>query len=253
MANWEVSEIFEPEESSDKREEQNTEPEKLSIKKWAEEDRPREKLMMHGAEALGTAELLAILIGGGSTKESAVELMRRLLNDCDNNLAILSKMSIDQLKQYNGIGEAKAISILAACELGKRREKTKMPERQTVESAKDVYNLLWPKMRDLDVEESWVLLMNHNGKVIKTVRLSHGGLTETAVDVRMVMKEVFAANATMVALAHNHPSGNIKPSRNDDSLTNNMHEACRIMRILFLDHVIITDGDYYSYRENGKI
>lgn len=253
MANWEVSEIFEPEEPICKEKEKDAATDKLSIKQWAEEDRPREKLMLHGAEALGTAELLAILIGGGSTKESAVELMRRLLRDCDNNLAVLSRMSIDQLKLYNGIGEARAISILAACELGKRREKAEQPERKKIGSAQDIYDLLWPKMRDLSIEVSHVLLMNHNNKIIKDIRLSHGGLTETAVDVRMVMKEACLANATIIALAHNHPSGSLRPSRNDDSLTKSMVEACRIMRLVFLDHVIITDGDYYSYQENGKL
>lgn len=227
--------------------------EKLSVKQWAIEDRPREKLMKLGAEALSNAELLAILIGNGSTKETAVDLMKRLLNDCDNNLAKLSKMSLGQLMDYNGIGEAKAITILAACELGRRRENSAMPECKTFKTALDIYKYLSPRMRDLDVEESYVIMMNQAYKELKTMRLSHGGITETAVDVRLIMKEALLSNATVVALAHNHPSGNISPSKDDDMLTRKIAEACRTMRLHFLDHVIITDGDYYSYREQGKI
>ena len=227
--------------------------EKLSVKQWAIEDRPREKLMKLGAEALSNAELLAILIGNGSTKETAVDLMKRLLSDCDNNLAKLSKMSLDQLMDYNGIGEAKAITILAACELGRRRESSAMPERKTFKTALDIYKYLAPRMRDLDVEESFVILMNQAYKELKTMRLSHGGITETAVDVRRIMKEALLSNATVVALAHNHPSGNIFPSKDDDMLTKRIAEACRTMRLYFLDHVIITDGNYYSYREQGKL
>ena len=227
--------------------------EKLSVKQWAIEDRPREKLMKFGAEALSNAELLAILIGNGSTKETAVDLMKRLLNDCDNNLAKLSKMSLGQLMDYNGIGEAKAITILAACELGRRRESSAMPERKVFKTALDIYKYLSPRMRDLDVEESFVILMNQAYKELKTMRLSHGGITETAVDVRLIMKEALLSNATVVALAHNHPSGNTSPSKDDDMLTRKIAEACRTMRLYFLDHVIITDGDYYSYREQGKI
>ena len=227
--------------------------EKLSVKQWAIEDRPREKLMKFGAEALSNAELLAILIGNGRTKETAVDLMKRLLNDCDNNLAKLSKMSLGQLMEYNGIGEAKAITILAACELGRRRESSAMPERKIFKTALDIYKYLSPRMRDLDVEESFVILMNQAYKELKTMRLSHGGITETAVDVRLIMKEALLSNATVVALAHNHPSGNTFPSKDDDMLTRKIADACRTMRLYFLDHVIITDGDYYSYREQGKI
>ena len=226
---------------------------KLSVKQWAEEDRPREKLMKLGAEALSNAELLAILIGSGNKEETAVDLMKRLLSDCGNNLATLSKKSLAQLMDYNGIGEAKAITILAACELGKRRETAEMPERRMFKSALDIYNHLWARMRDLDVEESYVLLMNQAYSEIKTLRLSHGGITETAVDVRLIMKEALLNNATVIAVAHNHPSGNTHPSRNDEMLTKKLSEACSTMRIHLLDHVIITDGNYYSFREDGKL
>ncbi len=226
---------------------------KLNINQWAEEDRPREKLMRLGAEALSNAELLAILIGSGSTKESAVDLMKKILRDCKNNLNTLGKMSITELCRYNGIGEAKAITVLAACELGKRRQLEKAQERQRIDSAQAVYDLMHPLMQDLSTEEAWVLLLNQNYKLIKTVRISHGGISETAVDVRIIIKEALMVNATVVALCHNHPSNNNKPSREDNTLTERVKKACDVMRIYLLDHVIITDGAYYSFREQGKL
>lgn len=226
---------------------------KLNINQWAEEDRPREKLMTLGAETLSNAELLAILIGSGSTKETAVELMKRILVNCHNNLNTLGKMSIRDLCQYNGIGEAKAITILAACELGKRRVREKAEERPQLSTATDIYNYMYTRTQDLDVEEAWIVLMNQNYRLIKTVRLSHGGLTETAVDVRVAMKEAIMANATVMVLCHNHPSNNPKPSKDDDRLTERMKKACELMRIHFLDHIILTDGMYYSYHEMGRL
>lgn len=243
---WKVSEIFEPEKS-------NNDVGKLSVKQWAEEDRPREKLMEHGADALTSAELLAILIGSGNKDESAVALMQRMLRDCNNKLSQLSKLSLQQLMEYKGIGEAKAISIMAACELGKRREHETPHKRKVLDSSQLVYEHLWPLMRDLDVEESYVLLMNQGFKLIDTVKLSHGGITETAVDVRLIMKHALLANATIIALAHNHPSGNVNPSRDDEMLTQKIKEACKTMRIYFSDHIIVTDGNYYSFAENGKL
>jgi len=226
---------------------------KLNINQWAEEDRPREKLRDQGANSLSPAELLAILIGSGSTRETAVELMKRVLNDCNNNLNTLGKMSIHELCQYNGIGEAKAISILAACELGKRRQREDAEERFKVNSSADIYNYMHTFMQDLDVEEAWIVLMNQNFRIIKTVRISHGGITETAVDVRVIMKEAILSNATVLALCHNHPSNNARPSRDDDQLTNRVKAACETMRIHFLDHVIVCDGQYYSYHEQGRL
>ena len=223
------------------------------ITSWSEDDRPREKLIRIGAENLSNAELLAILIGSGNTKESAVDLMKRILKDCDNNLGTLGRKSISELSQYNGIGEAKAISILAACELGKRREHEDKLQRLDLSTPSDLYNHLLPKVRDLDVEEAYIVLMNNNYKHIKTVRLSHGGITETAVDVRLIIKEAVLCNATVVALAHNHPSGNIQPSGNDDHITQQVKRACDAMRLHFLDHLIVTDGAYFSYHESGKL
>jgi DNA repair protein RadC len=226
--------------------------EKLNINQWAEEDRPREKMANLGAESLSNAELLAILIGSGSSKESAVDLMKRILSDCNNNLNTLGKMTIHELCQYNGIGEAKAISILAACELGKRRQMESPEERPDLGTATRIYNHMHPKMQDLDVEEFWVLLMNQHYRLIKMVRISHGGITETAVDVRIIMREAVLANCTVLAVCHNHPSGNLSPSKQDEELTRTIRRACEAMRIHFLDHVIITDGHYYSFHEQGK-
>lgn len=227
--------------------------EKLSIANWAEEDRPREKMRDQGAETLSKAELLAILIGSGSTKKSAVELMKEVLHDCDDNLNALGKMTIQQLMSYKGIGEAKAITILAACELGKRRARERATERKDMGSAQNIYEYMHSHMQDLDVEEAWILLMNQNFKLIKSQRISHGGISETSVDIRLILKEALLCNATVIALCHNHPSGGIRPSKDDDTLTRKVKQACEVMRIYFIDHVIVTDGAYYSYREEGKI
>lgn len=226
---------------------------KLKINEWSEDDRPREKLMHHGAEALSNAELLAILIGSGNETDNAVDLMKKVLDLCDNKLSTLGRMSIEELTSFRGIGEAKAISILAACELGKRRQYEGALQRDSFENAQDIYEYLMPKMRDNDVEEAYALYLNNAMKLIKAVRLSHGGLTETAVDVRRVMREALLCNATVVVLAHNHPSGNLRPSRDDDRLTDQVKEACKVMRLHFSDHLIVTENGYYSYHEEGKL
>lgn len=225
----------------------------ITIARWAEEDRPREKLMQNGPGVLSDSELLAILIGSGSTKESAVSLMQRILADCGNNLNTLGKMSLHELMCYNGIGEAKAVTILAACELGKRRHATPAAVRPDLGSASAAYDYMLPKMQDLDVEEAWVLLMNQRFHLVKAVRLSHGGLSETAVDVRIVMREAILAGATVLTLCHNHPSGNCRPSGDDDRLTQKIRKACETMRIYMADHIIVTDGCYYSYAEEGRL
>jgi DNA repair protein RadC len=226
--------------------------EKLNINQWAKEDRPREKMADLGTEALSNAELLAILIGSGSTDESAVALMKRVLADCNNNLNSLGKKSLHELMTYKGIGEAKAIAILAACELGKRRQAESPEERPDLSSATKIYNHMHHLMQDLDVEEFWVLLLNQHYRLIKKVRISHGGITETAVDIRIIIREAVLANATILAVCHNHPSGSLSPSRADDELTKTIQRACELMRIYFMDHIIVTDGQYYSYHELGK-
>ena len=200
---------------------------RLNINQWSEDDRPRERLEKLGAAALSDAELLAILVGSGSTKEDAVSLMKRILADNHNSLNTLGKLTIRDLCQYNGIGPAKAITILAA------------------------YNHMHPVMQDLDVEEFWLLLMNQNHRLIKKVRIAHGGISEVSVDIRIIIREAVVCNATILAVCHNHPSGNLRPSQADNDLTRSIRQACNLMRIQFMDHVIVTDGAYYSYNEQG--
>lgn len=227
--------------------------EKLSIAKWASEDQPRERLESLGPSALSNAELCAILIGSGSRNESAVELMKRILGNCDNNLNTLGKMTLQELQQYKGMGPAKAITLLAACELGKRRTLEKMGPRPDLGCSLDIYNYMLPRMQDLDTEEAWILMMNQNFKLIKAERISHGGITETAIDVRLIVREMCLNNSTVLALCHNHPSGNPHPSKNDDMITTQVSKACALMRIFFMDHLVIADGNYYSYHDTGKL
>lgn len=227
--------------------------EKLNINQWAEEDRPREKMMLHGVSALSNAELLAILIGSGNTEDSAVELMRKVLNDYHNNLSELGKASIDELCRFKGIGPAKAITILAASELGKRRKEEGVEGRRSILSSKDVYECLYPLMCDLPTEECWVLLLNQASKLIDKVKISAGGLSATAVDVRCILREALLKRASAIALCHNHPSGSIRPSREDDLLTKQVAQASECMNIRFIDHVILTDGAFYSYADEGRI
>ena len=226
---------------------------KLNINQWAEEDRPREKLERLGPSALSDAELLAILVGSGSTKEDAVSLMKRILADCNNNLNTLGKMSIRDLCRYNGVGPANAITIVAACELGKRRQDAQPEERPDLGTATFIYNHMHNKLKDLDVEEFWILLMNQNHRLIKKMCIAHGGISEVSVDIRIIIREAVLVNTTILAVCHNHPSGSLKPSKADDQLTQSIKRACEVMRIHFLDHVIITDGQYYSYHESGKL
>ena len=227
--------------------------ERLTITQWAEEDRPREKMMMHGASALSNAELLAILIGSGNAEESAVGLMRKVLNDYHNNLNELGKASIEELCRYKGIGSAKAISILAASELGKRRKEESVKERITILSSKEVYDCFYPMMCDLATEECWVLLLNQASKIIDKVKISAGGLSATAVDVRCILREALLKRASAIVLCHNHPSGNIRPSKEDDLLTKHVAQASGCMDIRLVDHVILTDGAFYSYADEGRI
>ncbi len=226
---------------------------KLNINQWAAEDRPREKLMRLGPSALSDAELLAILVGSGSTKEDAVSLMKRILNDCKNNLNTLGKLSIRDLCRYNGVGPAKAITILAACELGKRRQMERPEERPDLSTATRIYNHMHPMMQDLDTEEFWLLLMNQDFRLIREQKIAHGGISEVAVDIRLLIKEALLCNATILAVCHNHPSGSLRPSQADNDLTQSIRRACDVMRIKFMDHVIITDGAYYSYHEEGRM
>jgi len=229
-------------------------PHKMTINNWDKSDRPREKMMEKGASALTNAELLAILIGSGNAKESAVDLMRRVMFNCNDSLKALGQKTVEDLTSYNGIGDAKAITILAGCELGKRRQNEEVRERLDLSNAQSIYEYMRPKMQDLTTEEGWILLLNHNFRLIgEAIRISQGGLTETAIDVRLVVKHAIMNNATVVVLAHNHPSNNPHPSREDDRVTNQVKEALKLMRLHLADHVIVCDGDYYSYNENGKL
>ena len=226
---------------------------KLTIANWSADDQPREKLRDKGPEALSNAELLAILIGSGTPGVSAVELMQQVLGDCSNNLNTLGKKTIHDLTQYKGVGEAKAITILAACELGKRRQMESPEERPELSSATRVYNHMHPLLQDKDVEEFWVLYMNQNHRLIKRHCIAHGGISEVSVDIRIIIREAVLCNATILAVCHNHPSGSIRPSPQDDALTQSIKRACEVMRLHLMDHVIITDGQYFSYHEAGRL
>lgn len=224
-----------------------------SIKHWAEEDRPREKLMAKGAEALTNAELLAILIGGGTTKKSAVELMQEVLHDCGDTLRGLNHMTLHDLLRYNGIGEAKALTIIAAAEIGKRRMMEDSRQIPQMRTGADVLKFMSPIIQDLNHEESWAMLLNNNARILHLSHLSTGGLAETTVDVRMLLKEALLHDATCFILVHNHPSGNMRPSRYDEELTQRLNRAAQAINLRMIDHVIVTEGDYYSFAENGKI
>lgn len=226
---------------------------KLNINEWAAEDRPRERLIAQGPSALSNAELLALLIGSGTREETAVDLMKRVLADCSNNLNTLGRLSLQELMAYRGIGEAKAVVIAAACELGRRRAACAPERRPKLGSAQAIYEHMRGRIAESTVEESWVMLMKNDFSLLRDCRLSRGGLTETAVDVRLIIREAVLSGATVIALAHNHPSGNPTPSRDDDRLTRSVADACRLMRLHMADHVIVTDGAYYSYAEQGKL
>ena len=225
---------------------------KLTISRWAEEDRPREKMISKGAKALSNAELLAILIGSGSDEDSAVGLMQKVLAAYGNSLDRVGRLGVDELCRFKGIGPAKAITILAACELGRRRA-VEQPERRQVRSSAQVYDYFYPLMRDLPVEECHVLLLNQSATVIDSVRLGVGGLTETLADVRLIFREALLKRATAIILCHNHPSGNLRPSAHDDRLTREVQEGARLLNITFADHVIFTDNGYYSYADEGRL
>ena len=226
---------------------------KLSINQWAEEDRPREKLMSRGASALSNAELLAIIIGSGNAEDSAVELMRKVLSRYQNSLNLLGKCTVDDLCQFKGIGPAKAVSILAASELGKRRKEEEPLQRRVIRSSADIYSYFHPLLCDLPIEEFWVLLLNQASKVIDAVRIGQGGIVGVTVDIRRILREAVIHNATSLIVCHNHPSGNIRPSYEDNVLTHSLKKAADTMSIRMVDHVILTDGAYYSYNDEGTL
>lgn len=226
---------------------------KLSITQWALEDRPREKMMEKGAAALSDAELLAILIGSGNTEESAVELMRRLLVTCDNNLNSLAKWEVCDYSRFKGMGPAKSITVMAALELGKRRKLQDIKERLRITCSKDIYEQFQPIMCDLEQEEFWVLLLNQASKLIDKVRISTGGIDATYADVRSILREALLQRATQIVVVHNHPSGNKRPSQEDKNLTERIRKAADTMNIRLIDHVIVCEDGYYSFTDEGVL
>jgi len=222
---------------------------KISIKAWAEEDRPREKLNAQGRRALSDAELIAILIGSGSRNESAVELSKRILHHYENDLQKLGKVSVSELSKFKGIGEAKAISIIAALELGRRRGDTEIKAPEIVNGSRSVYNVLKRHLVDLNHEEFWILLLSRNCKIIAKELISKGGLSGTVADPKIIFGIALQHQASSIILAHNHPSGNLKPSQQDIDLTKKIHAAGRILDIGVLDHLIITDGGFFSFAD----
>lgn len=227
--------------------EQNSMP----ITNWAEDDKPREKLMLKGKSVLSDAELIAILIGSGNRNESAVDLSKRILASVDHNLNALGKLSIAQLMTFNGIGEAKAISIIAAMELGRRRRSEDAVELKKVTSSKAVFEVMQPIIGELSHEEFWVLYLNNSNKILFKSQLSKGSMTGTMVDVRIVFKIAFEQNATAIILAHNHPSGKLQASDADIQITKKMKMAGQQLDIPVLDHIIITETGYYSFVDEG--
>ncbi len=224
---------------------------KIGIKSWAEEDRPREKLSAQGRRALTDAELIAILIGSGSRNETAVELSKRILHHYDNDLNKLGKASISELSNFKGIGEAKAISIIAALEIGRRRNDTESKVPETIGSSKDAYIIMKRHLVDLNHEEFWIILTGRSQKVLGKELVSKGGISETIVDPKIIFGIALQHQATNIYLVHNHPSGNLKPSQNDIILTKRLAEAGRIMDIKILDHIIIAEKSYYSFADEG--
>jgi DNA repair protein RadC len=221
------------------------------ITNWAEDDRPREKLIVKGKNVLSDAELIAILIGSGSRNESAVQLSKRILSSFDNNLNALGKLSLKQLTTFKGIGEAKAISIIAAMELGRRRRELEVIELKQIGNSKSVFEIMQPIIGELQHEEFWILYLNYSNKVIAKSQLSKGGITGTVVDVRIVFKTALEQNATSIILSHNHPSGKLQPSEADISITKKIKLAGQQLDIPVLDHIIITEKGFYSFNDNG--
>jgi DNA repair protein RadC len=226
---------------------------KLSIKQWAEEDRPREKLLLKGVSALSDSELLAILIGSGNDRQSAVELSKEILLEAGNDLNRLARMGVtDLVNNYRGIGHAKAVTIIAALELGRRRKTTGEPRKKIVTSM-DAYEQFLPLLGDLNHEETWALLTDRSNQVISTLQVSRGGIAGTVVDIRLILREALTRYATGLFLGHNHPSGNLAPSPQDISITKKLKEAALYMDIVLLDHIIIGGDAYFSFADEGVL
>lgn len=226
----------------------------LRIKEWAEEDRPREKMLQKGSAALSDAELLAILIGSGTKEETAVQLAQRILAYSSNNLVALGKLSIEELKSnFKGIGEARAVTITAALELGRRRAAGNGLKRASVGSSNDSHALFYPLLCDLAHEELWVAYLDRSGKVVDKIKVSQGGVSGTVSDIRLILKAGLHSLCSGMILCHNHPSGNLMPSKQDDELTFRLQQAAQLMEMKLLDHLILSDNKYYSYADEGRL
>lgn len=227
---------------------------KLPIKKWAEDDKPREKLLLKGKGHLSKAELIAILIGSGNNTESAVELSKRILNSVNNNLAELSTLTVDNLCEFKGIGQAKAISIIAALEIGRRRRADDVIEtKKQIKSSSDVYDIFYAELSDKKHEEFWILLLDRANQVIKKVNISEGGIAGTVADPKKIFNLALSNNSSSIILAHNHPSNNLKPSDNDIRLTNSLVKGGQILEIAILDHIIVGSDNYFSFADESMI
>ncbi|MBI6118734.1 RadC family protein [Salegentibacter maritimus] len=225
----------------------------FGIKYWAEDDRPREKLLQKGKVSLSDAELIAILIGSGSKSESAVQLSKRILASTGNQLGDLGKLSVKKLCAFKGIGPAKAVSIVAAMELGRRRRTEEALEKKKITSSASVFELMQPVIGELYHEEFWIIYLNNSNKVIEQLQLSKGGITGTLVDVRLTLKKALEVGATSIILAHNHPSGTLKPSEADKQLTQKLKTAAQSLDIKVLDHLIVTEKSYFSFADEGVL
>jgi DNA repair protein RadC len=227
---------------------------KLSIKDWSPDDRPREKLLAKGANALSDAELLAIIIGSGNAEETSVELSQRIFQAAENNINHLSKFSVsDLVSNFKGIGNAKAISIVAAFELAKRRKAEDTENRKKILCSKDIYNYFYPMLCDLPYEELWAVFLNNANRIIDRIKISQGGVGQTSVDGKLIYKEALIRLASNVILCHNHPSGNPKPSHLDDETTFRIKKGLRLLEISLLDHLIFCEENYYSYADEERI
>tara|TARA_B100000787_G_C16199059_1_gene303395 strand:- start:10061 stop:10747 length:687 start_codon:yes stop_codon:yes gene_type:complete len=226
---------------------------KLTIKSWALDDRPREKLITKGTSALSSAELLAILISSGNKQESAVDLSKRILESVHNNIHELAKLSLEKLTAFKGIGSAKAIAIITALELGKRRQLEIFIENPKISSSKEVFSMMQPLLGGMPHEEFWVLYLNNSNKVLSKNQISKGGITATVVDVRLLFKKAIEISAVAIIICHNHPSGKTNPSDNDRDLTKKIKEGGLSLDIKLLDHLIITEKSYFSFADNGEI
>lgn len=226
---------------------------KTTIKTWAEEDRPREKLILKGRHALSDAELIAILLGMGSTEHTAVELAKIILAEVGNDLNRLSKMSVNELKKFKGVGEAKAVSIVAAMELARRRQATEKIENIKLKTSNSVYNHLKQFMLDLDHEQFWMILLKRNLEILKTIHISTGGIAGTVADPKIILRHVIENLANGFIISHNHPSGNLKPSDADIRLTRRLKELADLLEVTLIDHIIFSDNGYYSFGDEGLL